>query len=200
MPRNFDLRALAARIPAPAFARDTRSLLRGVIGALLALNLIAAFFIVRPPGGSPQDLEQQLRSLQSQIQQKRTSLGAIRTVSSKVEKGREEGNKFMKDYFLSERVASMTILSELNTAAKESKIKVKEHTFATEPIEGSADLSMMTINGNYEAAFADLLEFVNRLDRSKQLIIIESLAAQPQATGGMLNINVKLNTFVREAK
>jgi hypothetical protein len=200
MPRNFSLSKLTDRLPKPAFTRDAKSLARTILGSLVALNLIAAFFVVRPLGGSPQDLEEQLRALRSQIQQRRTSLGALRTVSSKVDKGRTEGNTFMQSYFLNDRVASMNLIAELNTAAKESKIKVKEHTFTSEPIEGSADLNMMTINGNYEGSFADLMEFVNRLDRSKQLIIIESLTAQPQVGSGLLSVNLKLNTFVREGK
>src|SRR5512141_1405285 len=98
MPRNFNLRALGAKLPklSPGTPRDAKTMLRAVLGTLLAANLIAAFFVVRPPGGSPQDLEQQLRSLQSQIQQRRTSLGMIRAVSSKVDKGRAEGASFMK--------------------------------------------------------------------------------------------------------
>jgi hypothetical protein len=197
MPRKFDPGALGARLQ---LGRDPKSVARIALGILLAANLIAAFFVFRPWGGSPEDLNQQLRALQAQVQQRRASLNLIRTVSSKVDKGRAEGTNFMQSYFLVERVASMNVLSELNTIAKDSKMKVKEHTFAFEPIEGSADLSMMTINGNYEGAFKDLLEFVNRLDRSKQLLIIDSLGAQPQATGGTLIVNMKLNAFVREAK
>jgi type IV pilus assembly protein PilO len=196
MPKNYNIRALFSA----GSIRDPKAVLRAVLGVLLAANLIAAFFIWRPLGGSPQDLEEQLRALQNQVKQRRAALDIIRTVSSKVEKGRSEGSAFMKTYFLNDRVASMTILAELNTAAKQAKIKTKEHTFASEPIDGSADLNMMTINGNYEGTFADLMQFVNLLDRSKQLIIIDSLQAQPQATGGLLNVNMKLNTFVREAK
>jgi hypothetical protein len=67
-----------------------------------------------------------------------------------------------------------------------------------EPIEGSDDLAMMIITGNYEGTYADLMEFINRLDRSSRLLIIESLNATPQQGGaGVLTVNMKLDAFVR---
>jgi|YelNatPaOPRAMG01_1025707.scaffolds.fasta_scaffold57520_2 type IV pilus assembly protein PilO len=202
MARRFSIEALRKKLTGVGQVPQTRwkMAIRAVLGALLLLNVIAAVFVFRPPGGSPEELNAQLRVLTNQVTQKRATLARLRTVASKVEKSRAEGNAFLNGFFLSERSAYLTVLEELNRIVKDTKIKLKEHTFASEPIEGSTDLSMLTISGNLEGTYADLLEFVNRLDRSKHLIILESLQAQPQQTAGMLNVNVKLNTFVREAK
>lgn len=202
MPRNFNIGALRTKLPRlkPRLGRYPNVVVRVVLGVLLAANLIAAAIVIKPWGGTPEDLERQLRALQTQVQQKRTAVATLRTVSSKVEKGRTEGDAFLKNYFLEERVTSSVLLSELTNAAKASKMKLKEHTFATEPIEGSADLSMLSINGNWEGTFADLMELIQQVDRSKRLMVMESLTAQPQQTGGILNVNLKLDLFLREAK
>jgi type IV pilus assembly protein PilO len=200
MPKSFNVEALRARIPNVSVMRDPNMLLRAALAVLVVANLVAAILIFKPLGGSPEDMEQQVRALQAQIRQRETGLKTMRTVASKVEKGRADGNAFLGEYFLGERVAYSAVLTEINRIANESKMKVKEHTFASEPIEGSADLNVMSINGNYEGTYANLMQFVNLLDRSKQLIIIESLQAQPQQTAGTLSIVMKLNTFVREAK
>ena len=44
----------------------------------------------------------------------------------------------------------------------------------------------------------DLVHFINLLDKSDRLLIIESLNATPQQTGGRLNVMLKLDTFVQE--
>jgi Tfp pilus assembly protein PilO len=197
--RSFSVASWRARL-APKGRRDLKTVVRFVLGLLVALNVAAAVLVFRPIGGSPEDLQRQLSSLRGEIQQKQAALGRMKIVSAKIEKGRAESDSFLNGYFLNERTAYLTVLEELNRIAKETKIKVKEHTFVSEPIEGSSDLSMLTVNGNIEGAYADLIEFVNRIDRSDRLIILESLQAQPLQTAGVLNVQVKLNAFVREAK
>lgn len=153
---------------------------RMLIGLLLVLNLIAAFFVWRPIGGSPAELEQQMVELRAQVLQRRVVMERTRQNVAKVQTGRSEGDTFMQTYFLGERTAYSNILGELVRAAQDSKIKPKEHSFNAEPIEGSDNLEMMSITGTYEGTYADLMAFINRLDRSSGLLIIESLNATPQ--------------------
>ena len=46
--------------------REPQFILRVIVGVLLAANLIAAGILLFPPGGSAEDLEKQLASLQAQ--------------------------------------------------------------------------------------------------------------------------------------
>jgi Tfp pilus assembly protein PilO len=157
-----------------------------------------AWILFYPPGGSASELEQQLAALQAQTAAKRALLTSTRQHVAAVEQGRTEGEQFLNQYFLARRTAYSTLLSELVAAADEAKIKPKEHAYSTEPIEGSDDLSMMSISANYEGTYSNLMQFVHELDRSPRLLIIEGLNAAPQATGGTLNISMKIDTFVRE--
>jgi hypothetical protein len=192
MPRNFDLHLSWPPRNAAAFAQ-------WACAVLLVLNLVAAFFVWRPLGGSPEELEQQMVDLRAQVIQKRAILERTRRNVAKVETGRNQGDSFLGIYFLGERTAYSSILGELVAAAKEAKITPKEHSFSTEPIEGSDTLAMMTITGNYQGTYADLMEFIHRLDRSDRLLIIESLNASPQqGSAGILNVNMKLDAFVRQ--
>ncbi len=121
----------------------------------------------------------------------------LQNLVNKVEKARAEGDLFMKDYFLSERSAYSTLVAELTEVAGKAKIKIKDHSFTEEPIEGAEHLKMLSISANYEGTYADLVEFVNMLDRSPRFLIIENLTATPQQSGGALNINIRLDTFMR---
>ncbi len=65
-------------------------------------------------------------------------------------------------------------------------------------MEGSDTLEFMKITATYSGSYSDLIHFVNRIDKSSQLLIIEGLQATPQQQAALLNINVKLDAFVRE--
>jgi hypothetical protein len=173
---------------------------RLLLAILLLSNLVAAYFVLRPPGGSPQELKEQLQDLRAQVSQRRALLDRTRVLVSKIEAGRSQGEKFLVQYFLPRRLAYSTILDELSDAAQKSKVRPKESSFGTEPVEGSDTFSMMQISANFEGKYDDVLQFVNLLDKSKRLLIIEGLNATPEQGSNLLNVNVKLDTFVTEGE
>jgi Tfp pilus assembly protein PilO len=179
--------------------REPQKAIRVLLGALLVLNLVALYFVFYPPGGSPQELDQQLNSLRTQILQRRAQLDRTRKISAKVERGRQEGDRFLAQYFLAGRTAYSSVVGDLIEASRRANIRPKDHAYVSEPVEGSEQLSMLSVTANYEGTYADLLHLINEIDRLPRLLIIENLQAQPQAgSGGLLNISLRLNTFVRE--
>jgi Tfp pilus assembly protein PilO len=178
--------------------RDQKLMVRVGLGTLVAANLVAAALMLFPMGGSAEELEQQLTSLQSQVRSRQVILERTRQHADAVQRGRSEGDEFLSSYFLGRRTAYSTLLAELEAAARESQIKPRENAYSTEPIEGSDSLSMMTITANYEGSYADLMHFVHEIDRSPRLLIIEALNAAPQQGTNLLTVSMKLETFVRE--
>jgi hypothetical protein len=96
------------------------------------------------------------------------------------------------------RLAYSTIVAELNDLASQAKITPRDSAWALEPVEGSDTLDMLQISANFEGLYPDLIHFINLLDKSDRLMIIESLNATPQQSGGRLNVMLKLDTFVEE--
>lgn len=190
MPRNYNLNVWPPTNPG--------AIMRLSLGVLLAANLVAGYFVLRPPGGSPEELRQQVSEMRVQIRQQQTALDRTRALAGKIQIGRAEGDKFMAGYFLPRRTAYSIILAELNELAAQSKVTAKESAYAIEPVEGSDTLEMMQISANYEAAYGDLIRFINMLDKANRLLILESLNATPQQNGARLNIMLKLDTFVKE--
>jgi hypothetical protein len=186
------------RTVATGQTRNLKRRVRIILGALLALNLIAAGLLLFPPGGSADDLEREFADLQSQIMQKRALLEHSRLNVTAVEKARGEGDQFLEDYFLSRRTADSTLLSALTTAASKAQIKERDRAQTTEFIEGSDSLSMMTITANYEGTYRNLLNFIGELDRSGPLLIIESLTAAPQQGSNTLTVSMKIDAFIRD--
>ncbi len=189
MPRNFKLKV------GPG---NPRSVILLILGVLAGANLVAAYFVFRPLGGSPQELRQQVVDMRTQIRQQQNTLDRTRLMAGKIEIGRGEGDKFMSSYFLPRRSAYSIVMAELNDLASQSKVTAKESANAIEPVDGSDTLDMMQITANYEATYGDLVRFVNLVDKSDRLLVMESLNATPQQGGNKLNVMIKLDTFVLE--
>lgn len=201
MPRNSKAQGPGGRSQGPGAGGQSRDLtrrIRIILGALLALDLIAAGLVLFPPGGSADDLEREFASLQSQIMQKGALLEHSRLNVAAVEKARGEGDHFLDAYFLSRRTADSTLLSALTDAATKAQIKERDRAQTTEFIEGSDSLSMMTITANYEGTYRNLLNFISELDHSQQLLIIESMSAAPQQGSNILTVSMKIDAFIRD--
>ncbi|MDZ4802984.1 MAG: type 4a pilus biogenesis protein PilO [Bryobacteraceae bacterium] len=199
MPRSFSFAIppdLRARL-----TRDPRTVARAILGVLLLGNLIAAYMVARPVGGSAEELDAQISTLQSTLQRRTVEIQGMRQLVSRMNQARTGGDAFLGKYFLEGRTKSSTIVGELDTAAKDAGLRSKERSFNYDPIEGTDQFSMLTVVANYEGTYGDLLQFVNKLDKSSRFLIIDTLTAAPQQGNqgqGLLNVQVKFNAFVRQ--
>jgi Tfp pilus assembly protein PilO len=193
MPRNFD-----AGGSNNSKRRSREFVVRVILGVLLLANVVAAGLVLFPPGGSAEDLDRQLASLQTQVISKQALLERSQRHAQAVERGRAEGDHFVDDYFLPSRTAFSTLLGELDSAATSAKILQKDHGYSEDPIDGSDTLSVMNVTAAYEGAYSDLMRFVHEIDKSPRLLIIESLSAAPQQGSDKLSVSMKLDTLVRE--
>ncbi len=178
-------------------ARDPKFAVRVILGVLLAANVIAAGLLRFPPGGSADDLARQIAALQRQVANSRIALEQTRQHALAVQEGRDEGDKFVQQYFLPLRTASGTLNSELQRAATAAKIKPKGATLSFQAIEGSDSLQKVDITATFEGQYADVLKFVHSIDQSPLLLIIESLNAVPQQDSKILEVSMKMDAFVR---
>jgi hypothetical protein len=174
------------------------ALFRLGLAVLAVANLVALYFVIRPIGGSAQELSQQALDMHSAIRQQQGVLDRTRVLAGKIEGGRGQGDKFAASFFLPRRTAYSTIITELNDLAGQAKITPRDSALGLEAVDGSDTLDMMQITANFEGLYPDLIHFINLLDKSDRLLIIESLNATPQQSGGRLNVLLKLDTFVKE--
>ena len=184
--------------PADINVRDPRVAMRLIIGVLLLANLVVAVQVFYPFGGSAEQLQDELAGLQSQESRQAAELVKVKQLTTKIERGRKEGDDFLHQYFLPRRTASSILLTELTTAAKGAGVQTKAHQFDIAPIDGSDTLSLLTITGHYEGKYGDLVHFLNELDRADRLMIIDSMTAEPTNTAGVLGVNLKMHAFIQE--
>lgn len=193
MPRNFNalLKLNAA---------GTRAGLgwRAAVVLLALVNAVLLYLVVAPPGGTRSELEAQRQSLESQIAATRSRSARLRTVSSKVQTGGEQQSDFENQYILDKRTAYERLIAELQRITKASGMGERDAVYSEEPIEGTADLTLLNSAANYEGTYQNLRKFLLELDHSPVLIMLENLQAAPQQKGGQISASLRLQTIFRE--
>jgi type IV pilus assembly protein PilO len=186
-------------LPTAAALAEPKALLRLGLGLLAIANLVAAAFAFHIFSASPEALNAQLAAALAARQAAQVRLNRSRTLTSSIERGKSEGEKFLSSYMMDRRHTYSTILNELYEMAKSAGMDKAGETFPPlDPIPGSEDLDMMSISLTLEGNYAQLVKFVNLLDRSPRFLIIESLTVTPRAKSDILSVTVKLDTFVKE--
>jgi Tfp pilus assembly protein PilO len=178
--------------------KDPRILVRLGLAVLLVANLVAAAVVFKPWASSVEDLERQAAALRQQVRQKQSALERTQVVVSKVQSARTDGDRFMDKYLLGARSMASTLVQELERMARKAGIRQKDTTFSFEPVEGSDTLTKVAITAVYEGSYADLMHFLNLLDRSERFLILESLGAAPQQGGLLLGVTMKLSALIQE--
>lgn len=193
MRKNFEeqMRTLKA-------AANPRLYLKTLAGVLAALNAIALFFYFAPPGGTREELSEQIAQTRRQIAAARGQTTRMKLTAGKVETGSDQATSFETQYFLPKRVAYVGVVSEIQRLAKVSGLDERDAVYTGEPIEGTDDLSLLTATANFQGSYANLMRFLNETDHSPMLLMLDALTAAPQSKSGQINASMRFQAIVRE--
>jgi hypothetical protein len=180
------------------FAANPRVYLKALAGALAALNAAALFFYLAPPGGTREELSEQIAQVRRQITAARGQTTRMRTTAGKVETGGAQATGFEAQYFLPKRVAYVAVVGEIQRLAKASGLDERDGVYTEEPIEGTADLSLLTATANFQGSYTNLMHFLNETDHSPMLLMLDALTAAPQSKSGEISASVRFQAIVRE--
>jgi Tfp pilus assembly protein PilO len=181
----------------PAGWKEPRIVLRAIIGALLAANLVAAVMAFKPFGGSAEDLQREEAALTQQLTSLRNRVANGKQLVAKMQNARKDTDQFLTKYVTDERFGASTLYTELDRIASEAGVKQLPVAYSPQDIEGSDSMKMVTVTEGCEGTYAGLAKFINLLDKSPRFLIIESLAtAAPQQNGAALNVQIKIDTFM----
>lgn len=170
-------------------------------GAILLgmLNVAAVYLYIAPPGGSRHELLEQEAEISNSIKAHRVGTQRLKTISEKVQLGGDETEQFAAQYFLPKRTAFATVVSEMLRMSAAAGFHEQDSRYSQEPIEGSDDLTLLTINGTYRGTYADLMNFLSQVDHSDQLIILDQLTATPQQQGAdLLNVTMRFLAIIKD--
>jgi hypothetical protein len=156
------------------------------------------YFYLSPPGGTRQDLELESVQVRTQIRAAQTQAAKSHGLAAHVQTASEQASSFSDKYFLPKRAAYVAVFEEIQRMAKASGIQERDAGWSEEPIEGTADLTLLNITANYEGTNANLMKFLNESDRSPMLLILDALTAAPQQHNNQINTAIRFQAIVRE--
>ena len=170
-----------------------------IAGLVLALfNGIALYFYLDPPGGSRTELTAEGEQVRTEIVSTRSMAVKLKNVAEKVQVGGTESSDFETRYFLPKRAAYAAVIAEIQRMAQGSGLKERDAVFSEEPIEGTADLTLLTSTANYEGSYDNLMRFLYEVDQSQMLLMLDNLQAAPQQRGGQISTSIRFQTIVLE--
>jgi hypothetical protein len=172
--------------------------LRVAILILLLLNIGALYFYLDPPGGSPRDLAEEDQQLRNQISAMNMQDSRIRMTAMRVETGSLQISDFEKRYFLPKRVAYGVVMEEIQRLAHISGLQERDAGLSEEPIEGTADLSLLNIKANYEGTYPNLMRFLYETDKSPLLLMLDSLTAVPEQKNAQINADIRFQVVIQD--
>lgn len=176
----------------------TQMRLRIVAAVLALLNCIALYLYLSPPGGTRQELEQDAVQVRTQIRAAQTQAAKSHGLAAHVQTASEQSAAFSDKYFLPKRAAYVAVFEEIQRMAKASGIQERDAGYTEEAIEGTPDLTLLTITANYEGTNANLMKFLYEADHSPMLLILDAMQASPQQRNNQINTAIRFQAIVRE--
>jgi Tfp pilus assembly protein PilO len=170
-------------IPFQSTERSPRFWLQLGVGALALLNIVMLVLNLFPLGGSRSELNAERQGLRTAVLTARVQSARLKSVASKVQLGGDQAAEFESRYILSQRLAYESVIEEIQRMATAASLVQREGTFNEEPIDGTADLSLLNITVNFEGPYTSLTRFLLEVDRSPMLLMLDSLQASPEKEG-----------------
>lgn len=175
--------------------REPRSRAWLLVLVLAGANVVTAVVSGGPWRSSSEQLLRRQSQLERQLRERRKAVDQLEQVLARLDQARAQHHEFVNRYLIDRSEVASATLAELKRLADQSGLKLLEHTFEVQPVEGSQNLATLAINGNYRGNYSQLVRFVELLDRSDKLLILDTLTASPEQSSQELKINAKLYAF-----
>jgi Tfp pilus assembly protein PilO len=179
-------------------AKSSRQLVIAVLAALALFDGGFWLLAVEPAATRTADREAAVSAIESLVQQKRDSVAKLRESTERVAGAREKGEELLGELTFDRDRTFSELLTELGNAATAAGVEMRETDYASEEIAGNEKYGMVSVTANFRGRYENLVKLLNRLDRSSDFLIVESLGARPREDTGDLQITMRIDTFVRD--
>jgi len=170
----------------------TRHKVKIAILVLVLVNVAAAALWLSPVVGSERSRQQQLRSLERELQAKTKEVEPLRDMDKKIALAGEQITTFYKDRIPSQGSA---ISESLGKLASETGVKIGGVRYkAEDPL--SVGLQPLQVDAELSGDYLQLVRFINSVERSKLFFLIDSVELGGE-TAGVVKLKMKMETFLK---
>jgi Tfp pilus assembly protein PilO len=174
-----------------------------IVGLAILLLADVALFYFNSKLSSPQQNRQQTIAAQTrQLALVRADIQRASEIREKIPQVLKEFDEF-EGTLLPASTGYSVISQELDDYAKESHLLVENARFREREVVGRNNLTELTVDSTVNGDYNGIVNFLNKLQRSKNVYIVDSLAVDMGTAGtgpvGALRIDVHIRTYFRKA-
>jgi Tfp pilus assembly protein PilO len=162
--------------------------------ALLVVDVALIAFLLSPLVGSGRARREELASLRSELARKQVQTIPALDMDKKLAEARQQISEFYTRDFPG-RYSEISLA--LAKAAAESHVEVANVRYETKPADGG--LAQVNLSLDLGGSYENEIRFINALERSQLLLVIESVN-QAESQGGGIRLSLKLQTYLRTAE
>ena len=169
----------------------------GLVGLLL-LDGLVYWGGVRRPTGLPETDPAQLANLEREVAGRVAEAARLRRVRDQLPQLRPQLEKFTAERFLAERTGFSRLAAELEETANRVGVHVGRVAYQSQGEKARPELLRVEINTSVEGGYPSLLRYLEELERSPQLYLINELNVVG-AEGGTVRVEMRLATYFRRS-
>ncbi|MGH9792009.1 MAG: type 4a pilus biogenesis protein PilO [Candidatus Acidiferrales bacterium] len=169
--------------------------IRIAVVALFALNAAVLLFDWQVIGATPENQKAQLERLRRQHELWSSDIQRASDIQTKLGEVEKDCDRFFEEQFLSEEVGSSALLADLATIAAEAGLQARNVTYKPKELD-KRNVMEVDIRAAVEGNYADLVGFINGLEKSERFYLMEGLSLT-SVQSGELKLNLQLKTYFR---
>jgi type IV pilus assembly protein PilO len=173
--------------------RDTRRKMMTALIVLVVLDVAALGVLLSPIGTQSGNRQMQVGQMQRELQARTAEVAPLQGIDKKV----EEAKKQVNDFFATRLPSRYSqIADELGKIAQENHVQFATVHYTTEDTD-IKDTSRVLVDASLAGDYAQVVKFINALERSKTLFLVDGVSLGQESTGGgAVRLSIKLETYM----
>ena len=199
----------------PAFRHSTwRRLLQGLLAGLLVVNILFFSLALKPAGARTRDQAEMFRRLRHDLESSRQTADRIQKIPADLGEARQQGLQFYQDKFLqltrnpgaaTKPTGFSILMEELDKLARANRVHKGAVSYSLNEVLGRPELNQVDVTTVLEGDYANIVQFVNQVERSGLFMIIDNISlvgGNPGVKRGAsqarsVRLSLRLVTFFR---
>lgn len=176
--------------------RSTKRAVYTILTILLAFNGVALAVLLSPLGRNTAAHTAEIDSLNADLQAKTREVVPLTGIDKKVDEARGQIDSFYQERLPASYSDAITQLGKLAASNGVQLADAGYKTSEQAPVQGILEVSIQaTLTGDY----VNQMKFVNAVERSKTLFIVDSVKLAEEPQGGGVRLEIVLQTYIRNA-
>jgi len=171
-----------------------RSILIAIAVACLA-DIALGVFLWQGAREGPTDMRAQVERLRGQEKLLQADVQRGTKIRASLPQVGKDCDAFYRDKFLNPATAYSEVEDDLQTIAHKSNLKTADLSFKQKPLKDRS-VTEVAIAETVEGEYPALVQFINGLEVSKNLYLLDSLSLASGTTGG-IKLKLELRTYFR---